>query len=419
MLSTSNQNSNRPILSKETDPLIWPAPIQIQNNNIHNNERSSFKSNDIGSIHRTTNNASQPYDAVRDDNDLFQQDDSISKANVLIDSYSENPSPSYISKNNNRLTISQSIPIELETTFQTHASSSLKSPLRNTTLFPKEEIMPEIKTNYIEEVDTKKIRSNSTEYFKDNQNLYNPMPQVDLDHKAISTTNDISSKEPNDTLTKIEGISESKPLLNIAEFPTKDLLKMLTSLLEKIVNSNDEINATTLSHPTFMENDEIEDIRFSVSGFYGKHIPQISIERYLSRIQKHCSATNDIYLSLLVYFDRISKKCNNNPNNPHTTTDNDRQHFVMDSFNIHRLLISAVAVSTKFFSDYFYSNARYARVGGIPLQEMNKLEIQFMVLCDFKLLIPVEELQRYADLLYTFWITHNEEQDPISNSPSP
>ena len=81
----------------------------------------------------------------------------------------------------------------------------------------------------------------------------------------------------------------------------------------------------------------------------------------------------------------------------------------MNSYNIHRLLISAVTVSTKFFSDFFYSNARYARVGGIPLQEINKLEIQFMLLCDFKLSIPIEQLQRYADLLYTFWNTNNEE----------
>lgn len=80
-----------------------------------------------------------------------------------------------------------------------------------------------------------------------------------------------------------------------------------------------------------------------------------------------------------------------------------QQLFVMDSHNIHRLIIAAITVSTKFISDFFYSNSRYARVGGISLQELNHLELQFLILCDFRLIISVEELQRYADLLYKFW----------------
>lgn len=459
MISTSTQNDDRSILSNEKDPLIWSAPIQIQNNNIpipikpnsiHNNGNTSHISTDVVTTHNNINTDSQPNEA---DHSLHP-DNNISQTDIPIGSYPENSSSSYILRNENEpIASSHYIPTTSSKTFENRVSSSFNSPLRNTVLYPKEENMPEINTKYIEKEEHVNInnKTNSTHYYKDHQNFQNKsksmsqvnidhqnfhsnsnsMSQVNLDHQnfhnnsnptpqAHIATNELSSKHSDGNSTKIDGITKTKPLLNIAEFPTEDLLKMLTSLLERIVNSNDEINATTLSHPSSMENNnEDEDIRYSVSCFYGKHIPQISIERYLLRIQKHCSTTNDIYLSLLVYFDRISKKCNNKPNDPHSTPgddddgDDDRQHFVMDSYNIHRLLISAVAVSTKFFSDYFYSNARYARVGGISLQEMNKLEIQFMVLCDFKLLIPVEELQRYADLLYTFWTTHNEQQDPV------
>jgi len=36
--------------------------------------------------------------------------------------------------------------------------------------------------------------------------------------------------------------------------------------------------------------------------------------------------------------------------------------FTIDSFNIHRLIIAGVMVSSKFFSDVFYTNTRYAKV---------------------------------------------------------
>lgn len=140
----------------------------------------------------------------------------------------------------------------------------------------------------------------------------------------------------------------------------------------------------------------------SILSFKGKHVPQITLYQYFQRIQKYCPTTNDVFLSLLVYFDRISKKCNSSDSESADTSPAD-QLFVMDSYNIHRLVIAGVTVCTKFFSDFFYSNSRYARVGGISLSELNHLELQFLVLCDFELLISVDKLQRYANLLLRFW----------------
>lgn len=281
---------------------------------------------------------------------------------------------------------------------------------------------------YVEDIGTN-TTTTPTQYFKDKQqNLdYNggwgKDDQVNLDYIVNHVTTNTSSpaiplsppikEQQQQQQPTINGKEHMEhPLLNIAEYPTEELLKMLTALLEKIVNSNDELNisnhSSTMDDDNGYENKDEEEEENSISCFSGKHIPQISIEQYLLRIQKYCPTTNDIFLSLLVYFDRISKKWNNS--NSTNENEDEKQNFVMDSYNIHRLLISAVTVSTKFFSDFFYSNARYARVGGIPLQEMNKLELQFMVLCDFKLLIPIEELQRYADLLYNFWNTNNNEE---------
>jgi hypothetical protein len=73
--------------------------------------------------------------------------------------------------------------------------------------------------------------------------------------------------------------------------------------------------------------------------------------------------------------------------------------FCVDSYNVHRLVIAGITVASKFFSDVFYTNSRYAKVGGLPLHELNQLELQFLLLNDFSLVVPVEELQDYADRL--------------------
>lgn len=40
-------------------------------------------------------------------------------------------------------------------------------------------------------------------------------------------------------------------------------------------------------------------------------------------------------------------------------------YFVVDSFNIHRLIIAGVTCASKFFSDVFYTNSRYAKVRNV------------------------------------------------------
>lgn len=102
-----------------------------------------------------------------------------------------------------------------------------------------------------------------------------------------------------------------------------------------------------------------------------------------------------MFISLLVFFDRMARTS---------------RPVILDSYNVHRLIIAGVAVSSKLFSDVFYTNQRYSKVGGLPVAELNQLELQFLLLNDFRLLVPVEELQRYADQL-AIWAGLVEDDD--------
>ncbi len=43
------------------------------------------------------------------------------------------------------------------------------------------------------------------------------------------------------------------------------------------------------------------------------------------------------------------------------------------------------------------------QVGGLPLVELNHLELQFLLLNDFRLSVPVEELDAYGTMLVEFY----------------
>ncbi|KAG5360888.1 PHO85 cyclin-6 [Yarrowia sp. B02] len=224
--------------------------------------------------------------------------------------------------------------------------------------------------------------------------------------------------------------------LDIANYPVNDLLLMLTALLQKIIEANDSLHPHHYHHAS--QNYVSNKFTANVLAFHGRNIPAISLHSYLLRILKYCPTTNEVFLSLLVYFDRIAKRANAGEFTGAHAAANDgtsstassllakqvpppsdipaTQLFVMDSYNIHRLIIAGITVSSKFFSDVFYKNSRYAKVGGLPVEELNHLELQFLLLTDFHLMIPLEVLQRYGNLLLRFWKREGEAANAASEA---
>ena len=234
----------------------------------------------------------------------------------------------------------------------------------------------------------------------------------------------------------------------ISGMPIGDIIEMVAALLTKITTTNDlqhdalNRNATHVKQAQAQAKQEegageanMSPLSSSVLAFHGKNVPAITILSYLSRIHKYCPTTYEVFLSLLVYFDRMTERVNDmvvkseearrqpaqqprqeagntaradrdtvmgggdhaesdetdsdladtdesNPNSPMeekrgrdngastrdpanqptTTPVSQATYFVVDSFNIHRLIIAGVTCASKFFSDVFYTNSRYAKV---------------------------------------------------------
>ncbi|KAG6808433.1 hypothetical protein H0H87_012938, partial [Tephrocybe sp. NHM501043] len=85
--------------------------------------------------------------------------------------------------------------------------------------------------------------------------------------------------------------------------------------------------------------------------FHACNMLTILLELYLLHILKYCPTMNKVFLTLLVYFDRMSKLKSNVVG----------CSFVIDLFNIHCLVIASVTITSKFFSNVFYTNSCYAK----------------------------------------------------------
>jgi hypothetical protein len=279
--------------------------------------------------------------------------------------------------------------------------------------------------------------------------------------------------------------------------PVSDIIEMVAGLLTKITTTNDrQHDHLHRQIPPPEGTSGLSQQTTSVLAFHGKNVPSISILSYLSRIHKYCPTTYEVFLSLLVYFDRMTERVNAGPMlslrqanqqslervNAPTSTDsaatgtpqpaptsvqaatpppsgslgkqpdapvqgsqppsppqqdletdpyNLSHFFVVDSFNIHRLVIAGVTCASKFFSDVFYTNSRYAKVcdciytertsanapqvGGLPLVELNHLELQFLLLNDFRLAVPLEEMEAYGTMLVEFYAREVAEQHEREN----
>lgn len=126
-----------------------------------------------------------------------------------------------------------------------------------------------------------------------------------------------------------------------------------------------------------------------VSKFHALHPPAIAIEDYLKRIAKYACCSGTCFTMALIYIDRIIKH---------------NEHFVVNSLNVHRLLITAVMLAAKFYDDAYYNNTYYGKVGGVPGKEMNALEIEFLFLLNFDLFVSGPCYERYhQELMNHVW----------------
>ncbi|XP_062206088.1 cyclin-P4-1-like [Phragmites australis] len=149
------------------------------------------------------------------------------------------------------------------------------------------------------------------------------------------------------------------------------VVSILSSLLQRVAERNDAAAAAA-------------EGQRPVSAFQGLTKPAISIGGYLERIFRFASCSPSCYVVAYIYLDRFLRR---------------RPALAVDSFNVHRFLITSVLTAVKFVDDICYNNAYFARVGGISLVEMNYLEVDFLFGVAFDLNVTPAAFASYCAVL--------------------
>ena len=166
------------------------------------------------------------------------------------------------------------------------------------------------------------------------------------------------------------------------------LEQMISDLLVKIAQHNDKLIAAAneseavdgepASAPTSSATTTTE--KPIITRFHSKQPPGISIPAYLKRIVQYSSLEKAVLLIILVYIDRVSQY--------HPT-------FHINSLTVHRFLIASVVVISKLVSDSYCTNSHYAKVGGVSVQELNVLELEFLFLLKWDLCVGGPQVDKY------------------------
>ncbi|BAF15373.1 cyclin-P4-1-like [Oryza sativa Japonica Group] len=182
---------------------------------------------------------------------------------------------------------------------------------------------------------------------------------------------------------------------DLADMPR--VVGVLAALLERVTERNDaaaaELELAVAGAP-------------AASAFRATTKPDITVRAYMARIARFAGCSPACYVVAYIYLDRLLRR---------------RRRacaFSVDSYSVHRLLITAVLAAVKFMDDICYNNAYFAKVGGVSLPEMNYLEVDFLFGVGFDLNVSPETFGHYCAVLQSEMLCL-ELEPPPSPSPAP
>ncbi|KAF3483522.1 uncharacterized protein GIQ15_02846 [Arthroderma uncinatum] len=164
----------------------------------------------------------------------------------------------------------------------------------------------------------------------------------------------------------------------------RDLVVLISSMIMELIRFNDQI--------------PLRDGR--LTRFHSRSPPRISVQDYLQRLTTHATLSPPILLSMVYYIDRL---CALYP------------AFTISSLTVHRFLISSATVASKGLSDSFWTNKTYARVGGISVEELALLELEFLWRVEWRIVPQPEVLVDY----YLSLVERCEEYEMQPQAPAP
>ncbi len=194
------------------------------------------------------------------------------------------------------------------------------------------------------------------------------IPSTSINHQKVTfekETLDNSNISENSTSCIEEIQNEEEEIENINKKRNCKLSGKIAETIEKLIENNKKNKRRKISRDCFT----------------GKTLPKICFKEYLNRIIAYTEIEKNTLISSLIYIDEIDKK------KPIT------------EFNIHRIMFIAILISIKYNEDNVFKNDYYAKIAGVNLNEINKMEFEFINLLNFNVYIDPDVFENYKKLI--------------------
>lgn len=117
------------------------------------------------------------------------------------------------------------------------------------------------------------------------------------------------------------------------------------------------------------ESSQFPSGRGPITLFHTAYVPSISIGAYLRRVALYTKVSTEVLLQAVLHLHQLMQRAH--------------APMIVSALNIHRLLLTSLLTTSKFFDDAHTNNAYFAYVGGVPLKELNALEVEFLSIINF------------------------------------
>lgn len=118
-------------------------------------------------------------------------------------------------------------------------------------------------------------------------------------------------------------------------------------------------------------------------------VPDVPIAGYVHRLHAGFRCSDSVFVSALILLDRLLGG----------PVHSGLGQLRLTVWNVHRMFLTCLILSAKYAEDGAFCNAHYGRVGGIHIQEVNRLEKSVFEAVNYNLRVEPEEYTAYIGAL--------------------
>lgn len=200
-----------------------------------------------------------------------------------------------------------------------------------------------------------------------------------------------NSFEENDSILSLKketNINQLNLLVRNKNISEHEYILNINRVIEDLISDSEAAKKHLDTNPKRNSNCKIKENENLNSIFEMKNLPKISFKDYLLRINEYLKPEKSTILLALMYIDDLYSNSN--------------AKLTISWNNVYKTFLTAIVIAIKFNEDEYDSNTIFAKVGGIPLEELNKLEIEFCKLMKFGFSVNLKSFNEYKLFLENF-----------------